>query len=86
MKTFATSAISAIESDVFSAYSNVISNVVIRRFERFDESICEVVFIFDIRFLGVAKEIDDFCEDDVHVTTDFSMNSLVRDEQNSEDF
>ena len=85
-KIFATFAIFAIESDVLFAYSNVISNIIIKRFERFDESICEIVFIFDIRFLDVAKKIDDFCENDVHVTIDFSTNSLVKSEQNFENF
>ena len=80
-KIFAIFAIFAIEFDVFFAYSNVISNVVIKKFERFDESICEIVFVFDIKFFDVAKKIDDFYENDVHVTIDFSTNSIMKNEQ-----
>ena len=83
---FAASAGSVGETDILSMYVDVILGVAIERSEQFGEAGCKGITVSVIRFLGVAEGIDDSCEGGVHVATDFSTNSLVRDEQNPEGF
>ena len=76
-KIFAIFAVFVIEFDIFFAYSNVISNVVIEKFERFDESICKTVFVFDIKFSDVACETNDLCEIDKSMIVFFFLFCML---------
>ena len=65
------------EIDILFMHFNVILDVAIEKFEQFDETNCKDIIVFVIRFLDIAERIDDFCDENEHVTADFSATSLV---------
>ena len=74
------------EIDVFFVHFDVILNVAIEKIEQFNETNCKNIIVFIIKFFDIVKKIDDFREKNVHVTIDFSTNSLVKIQQNFENF
>ena len=74
---FAISANSVNEIDVFFMRFDVILNVAIEKIKQFDEANCKNIIVSVIRFLDVAKKIDDFCDENEHVIADFFAISFV---------
>ena len=70
-------AFSANKSDVVFVSFDVILDVVIERCELLSETSCKNIFVFVTRFLEVAKNVDDFCDDDEHTIANVFSDSHI---------
>ena len=68
---FAIFAVFVDEIAVISSFFDVILSVVIEKCEFLNETICKNIFVFVIWLFDVAKEIDDFCDENEHAIVDF---------------
>ena len=79
--------------DVVFVFFDVILNVVIERCELLNETNCKDIFVSVTRFLEVAKNVDDFCDENEHAIADIFTAShadltvlIERDELSTEYF
>ena len=63
--------------DIIFVFFDVILNVVIEKCEFLNKTNCKNIFVFVTKFFEIAKNIDDFCDENEHTNANVFFDSFI---------